>query len=359
MKRPRVCHVSPLFRTKGGITTVVSGYLARPDFPVDSVYIESHRDGSAPQKLLWALRAFGKAAALRLSGRVDILQVHVGDFPSIYRKMLVTMPFLAKPRCSTVLHMHGAAFLDQYAHQPAWRQRAVKAYLRRFDIVIALSERWKTDLERAFGLHSVTVLPNAVPVPEHCPERDFRAPLRLIFLGMIGQRKGVFDLLEAMSRLKERGIAATLTIGGNGDIERLQAEIAARDLGETVRFVGWVSGEDRAQTFTQAHALVLPSYAEGAPMSVIEGMAAGLPILSTTVGAIPEMVEHGKSGFLVEPGDAETLATAISTLAGDPALCARMAQRSHELARQRFSLEAHLESLLALYRSLPAPARGA
>ena len=352
-----VCHISPLRRTRGGVSTAVMNYVGTATWPVTTLHIESHRDGTVAQKFWHMMRAFARALMLSLSSRrIDVVHAHVGDFPSIYRKMLVTAPFFALKRGRRILHMHGAAFLSEYDRQPRFARWLVRRFLSRFDLVIALSDRWRADLLSRFALEHVLVLPNAVSVPPELTPRDLSGPRTFVFLGLIGARKGVFDLMDAARDLAAGDTAFTLRIGGNGDSTKLQAAIEAYGLAQTVTCLGWVEGAARDDIMRSSQVLVLPSYAEGAPMAVIEAMASGMPIIATRVGAIPELVDHGHSGLLIEPGYIAALTAAMATLAGDDALWTRMASASHAIARDRLSLPAHKAALLASYRSLLADA---
>ncbi|MET3473686.1 glycosyltransferase involved in cell wall biosynthesis [Novosphingobium sp. 1529] len=293
-----------------------------------------------------------KTLTLRLTRQIDIIQIHIGDFPSIYRKMLVALPLMIMPRSKTILHVHGAAFLNEYAQQPKWAQALVRRFIQRFDLVIALSEKWRSDLQTLFQIKSILVLPNAVNVPEQPPERDLSTERKFLFLGHIGSRKGVFDLLNATQKMESDNTPFSLKIGGNGEILKLNAAIDQAALGNKVSYCGWVTGRVRDEVMNQSHVLVLPSYAEGAPMSILEGMAMGMPVISTRVGAIPEMVQHGKNGFLIEPGDIDGLIKAMTILSQDEKLCRAMAINSHTIAKEYFSLTAHEAMLHNAYNNL-------
>ena len=356
-KQITVCHISPLHNTRGGVTSAVMNYVEANDWPVAGCFIESHCDGTTLQKFFHMVRAFGRALVLCRSRQIDVMHAHVGDFPSIYRKMLVTWPFFAFCRCQRILHMHGAAFLNEYERQPAIGRWLVRRFLGKFDLVIALSEQWRSDLQARFVVSQFLVLPNAVEVPAETPPRDMSAPRAFLFLGLIGARKGVFDLLQAVRDLAAKNLEAqdaafTLRIGGNGDTGALHAAIDTYNLAGIVTCLGWIEGAVRDTIMRTSHVLVLPSYAEGAPMAVIEAMSSGMPIIATRVGAIPELVEDGKSGLLIEPGDVAALTAMMDRLARDDALWRQMSTRSHAIAQDRFSLALHKTSLLAAYRSL-------
>jgi glycosyltransferase involved in cell wall biosynthesis len=350
----RIAHFSPLDGTRGGISTVVSNYrgseLARE---FEMTFVQTHADGSRAKKLAVAGRALLQAVGLAVRRPPDMIHVHVGDFPSLYRKAAVIVPLLMR-RTKSILHFHGANFLAEYAELPPGRRRFVQWFLRQFDVVLCLSESWRRDLSTEFGLSEAVVLPNAVSIPglQAQGRASPDVPLELLFMGLIGERKGVFDLLDAMETACRRGVEIRLAIGGNGDVERLKARLSASPaLAARVRYLGWIEGEERERAFLSAHAYVLPSRAEGMPMSVLEAMSYGLPIVSCPVGGIPELVDD-RSAILVQPGDKERLADAICQLATDETSRQARAQAAADRVRTHFDLHGHNARLASVYRAL-------
>ena len=153
---------------------------------------------------------------------------------------------------------------------------------------------------------------------------DLSAP-HLVFVGRLAGVKGVPVLLDALSQIKADMPDLRVTLIGDGP-ERADLEIRAQDLGlgAVVTFAGYKSQDEVAETLASADALVLPSFAEGVPVTLMEAMASGLPVLATRVGGISELVEDGISGYLVPPGNVEALAARLRDLLGDPELRTRM-----------------------------------
>src|SRR5690606_1276464 len=178
-----------------------------------------------------------------------------------------------------------------------------------------------------------------------------RDPNGLLFLGRFGPRKGIFDLLEAMTIVRRRFPDVTLRCGGDGDIEGVKRRVAELGLRDCVEVLGWVSGADKRRELLRASLYVLPSYAEGLPMGILEAMAAGLPTVSTTIGGIPDAVDEGVEGFLIRPGDVDALAERIVRLLQDPALRAQMALAARETAVARFDANLVISQLEDLYRN--------
>ncbi|MFG1225409.1 glycosyltransferase family 4 protein [Xanthobacter wiegelii] len=351
-----VVHLAPYLNTRGGIASYVQNYMASQLARQRRMaVIETHTDGSKLDKAKTAVLAFAQSVGYAFGNKPDIVHVHVGDFPSLYRKAVVFFPFtLVKTK--KLLHFHGAAFLNQYETKGPAQKWLIKRIMRSFDKVICLSHNWREDLQRNFTPLDAVVVQNAVPLPEETVgARAPGAPLQVLFLGLIGPRKGLFDLLDAIDLLIAQGMEVRIEMGGNGEIERLLARLdASPELKKRARFLGWVTPEQRREACLKAHVFALPSYAEGMPMAIMEAMAFGLPIISTPVGGIPELVEDGVNGRLVSPGNPQGLAEALRQLNDDEALSAEMGRRSRAVIEKNFDFSAHLSRIGVVYESLGA-----
>jgi glycosyltransferase involved in cell wall biosynthesis len=173
-------------------------------------------------------------------------------------------------------------------------------------------------------------------------------------VGWIGRMTGIKrtnDVLLAFKLLRERGIDARLCLVGDGP-DRDEVERRAHELGvmrETL-FLGYQ--EQVASLFAAFDVFILPSANEGTPVTAIEALAAGKPVVATRVGGIPDVVRDGEDGFLVEPGDVEALAERLAQLATDPELRERMGEAARSRVRERYSVERLVDDVDLLYRSL-------
>ena len=191
----------------------------------------------------------------------------------------------------------------------------------------------------------------------HCgvvPERYGHAPpaeqtmLRLVFVGRLTPIKGLRILLEAFARSLERRPDLHLTLIGDGE-DRAHLEALAAPLGATVVFAGYRSQGEIAMLLSEADAFVLPSFSEGLPVVLMEAMAAGKPVIATRVGGVSELVEDGISGFLVPPGDVESLAQSICQIADDPDLRKRMGEAGRAMVRREFDVRHEAARIAALF----------
>ena len=177
------------------------------------------------------------------------------------------------------------------------------------------------------------------------------------WIGRMTTVKRTDDVLVAFKRLRDRGVDACLCMVGDGP-DRAQLERRAHDLGivRDTLFLGYQ--EDVAPFYAAFDALVLPSSNEGTPVSAIEALAAGRPVVATRVGGVPDVVEEGEDGFLVEPGDTDELADRLAQLARDPALRKRMGEAGRQRVLPRYAVERLVDDVDRLYRSLLSGASG-
>lgn len=183
--------------------------------------------------------------------------------------------------------------------------------------------------------------PPAIP-----PRRDDE--IRLLFVGRLAPVKGLRVLLKALAALRVDLPQVHLVLVGDGP-DRTNLEAAAADLGDAVSFTGYLSQDQVAQAMQAADIFVLPSFAEGVPVVLMEAFASGTPVIATQVAGVGELVEDGVSGFLVPPGDMDTLADRIRTLAADPDLRTRMGQHGAQVVKRDFDITQEAARLATLF----------
>jgi len=191
----------------------------------------------------------------------------------------------------------------------------------------------------------------------HCgvlPElyaRDTAKPhhgTRLIFVGRITAIKGLRVLLAAFTRAHATRPGLHLTLVGDGD-DRTHLERLAAPLGDAVQFAGYLSQEAVAEALCAADAMVLPSFAEGLPVVLMEALASARPVIATQVAGVSELVEDGVNGFVVSPGDEEALADRIGRLADDPDLRVRMGLAGRDKVHAEFDARQEAARIGALF----------
>jgi glycosyltransferase involved in cell wall biosynthesis len=180
--------------------------------------------------------------------------------------------------------------------------------------------------------------------------------LRLICVGRLSEAKGQLLLVEAAARLRAKGIKLDLVLAGDGPLRaQLESAIGRHGLGDAVRITGWISSDSVRDEILAARALVLPSFAEGLPVVIMEAMALRRPVLSTYVAGIPELVRDGENGWLFPSGSIDELATAMEDcLSRSAAEMRRLGDAAHDRAVARHSIDMEAGKLAGLFR-MPAP----
>jgi colanic acid/amylovoran biosynthesis glycosyltransferase len=189
----------------------------------------------------------------------------------------------------------------------------------------------------------------ATPVPDRP---------RLVNVGRLAEQKGQLLLVEAAARLREKGLDFELVLVGDGPLrDELERMIDRNDLDGYVRITGFQSSEVVREEVEAARALVLPSFAEGLPMVLMEAMALGRPVISTWIAGIPELVEPGRSGWLVPPGSIEPLVEAMAeALTADRETLERMGRAGAARVAELHDLDAEVRKLAALFADPDAAA---
>lgn len=290
-----------------------------------------------------------RLAILRLLNRPDLLHINLSSDGSTRRKVLVgkTAHALGIPY---VVHLHGSRFRTFFDNASPSLQADARQLLARARRVIVLGRVWRDFIaDRVPDARDRTViLPNATAaITPSAPRPDADGPV-LLFLGRVGPRKGVPELVEALHRIA--GIEGwRAVIAGDGDVAQTRERIAALGLSARVAVPGWVGPEEARALLASSDILVLPSFDENLPMSVIEGMSAGLAVVATPVGAVEDILRDGHTGLLVPPGDPGALAEALRKLVQDPQLRRKLGQAAQDYHRRHLDMAPYMARLTAIW----------
>jgi glycosyltransferase involved in cell wall biosynthesis len=363
--RPRVLIVITLAEV-GGAQSYVASLLPglRDEF---DVVVAAHGEGplreaaAAVGVRFVALRHVRRPLSLRddARGLVELVRVIRRERPDVVHANSSKAGVLARLGAAAcrvpvrVFTVHGWAFR---AHDgPAalaylWADRLLSP-LTGMTICVADSDLDAGVRARTCRRSRATVIRNGVALDVPRCHADGGDPAWIVTVPRLRRPKDVMTLVRAVALL-EPGTVRALVVGEGPQRAELAAEI--RRLGVT-RAVG-LAGErdDVAGLLAQADLFVLPSRSEGLPVSVLEAMAAGVPVVASAVGGVPELVEDGATGLLVPPGDPRALAAAIAKLAGDPALRRRLGAAGRRRVEARFDAASCRTAHVELYRALLA-----
>lgn len=276
---------------------------------------------------------------------IEIVHVHGASDASFWRKRIFIN--LAKMfGKKVVFHCHGAEF----QRFTSLHLKAVQKTITKCDCIIALSESWKVWFEMTTHHKNVIVIKNVIAPPR--VKKVEHDNFVLLFLGRLGERKGIYDLLDVLIKHKtEFAGKLRFMFGGDGDVDQVTDLIKQNNVENIAEFQGWVNDDKKERLLNMADAYILPSYNEGLPISVLEAMSYSLPIISTNVGGIPEILKNGENGFIMSPGDKDAMYRAILELMNNEKLRTDMGKSSYSKVQEHMPsfVERQLDDL---YRSL-------
>jgi glycosyltransferase involved in cell wall biosynthesis len=312
-----ILHVGPNYiRHKGGMGAVIATYEKNvSDFEFVASYEGNYNSIlNVPFFILSFCKILSK---LITNPNIKIIHTHGASFGSFYRKYIIFLvgKYLFGKRF--VYHLHAAEFHTFYSETNSVAKKLIQHLISESDYIIVLSKSWENFINDNFKPKKVVVLHNPVEIPARTiTESSIDKPsISFLFLGRIGDRKGLFDLLDVISKNHDHyKNNLSLTIGGDGDVGKLKEYLDNHSLNGICKYVGWVDGKLKHELLNQCDVLILPSYNEGLPIAILEAMSYGKTIISTNVGGIPEVVKNNINGYLITPGDKSAIETAISNL---------------------------------------------
>jgi colanic acid/amylovoran biosynthesis glycosyltransferase len=300
-------------------------------------------DKPLPFHIIYLLEACWVARHFRHQ-QLDHVHAHFGTNPAEVASLLSALT--AKP-CSFTLHGPDEYDRPQALHlgdkvAASTFVATVSSFGRSQLLRWTAHEDWHKVKVVHCGLDATFLADAITPVPD--------VP-RLVCVGRLSGQKGQLLLIEAAARLQREGLAFELVLAGDGEMRpQIEQYIAKEGLGQHVRITGWISGAQVKQELLAARALVLPSFAEGLPVVIMEAMALGRPVISTYIAGIPELVLDGQCGWLTPAGDVAALATAMrSCLACDTATLQAMGQQARERAAARHDIRTEAAKLAGLF----------
>lgn len=369
-RRPRVLVVGPVHGATGGVAMFTETLLAsRLGDSFEFLHLDTTRTAAgagraatfAAVNILYFIRQLARLAWLIATRRPRIVHQPVTSGISFWKEAaFMTLARLGGAR--VVGHLHGARFREFHDGGGAWRRRAIRCALRRTNVLIVLSEGWQTYLhDRVDAALATVVVANPIDrafaaAAGSWPRDGSRAPCTVLFAGRLALVKGILSAFAAVPRVQAACPGTRFVFAGAIVSESERAPIeqarAALPTDGTIRFPGMVSGEGKLELFAAADILLLPSSHENLPIVVLEALAAGLPLVVTPVGALPEFLAEGVNALFVPAGDAAKIADRLIALIRDGALRSRMGAANRALYCARFESQRILDRIAEVYRDL-------
>lgn len=339
---------------KGGITSVIN-QIRDFDWEKENIkmnFIPTYISANALFMILFFCRAVLLILFRLTFFRPDVVYIHMSYKGSFKRKYFIHR--LCKMfSVKDIVHLHGSEFEKWYNSSDAAQQNKIRKLLYECDKVIALGDEWQKKVLNIEPSTKTEVVKNTIKIPD-IKVKWQNEKCCVLFLGVLIKRKGISDLLDAISLLKNSGKIGNLhfIIAGSGEeeiyLKRKTNELGIEDL---VEFTGWIDGDAKKKLFEQSQIMVLPSYNEGLPISVLEAISYGMPVIATDVGDIKSAVHDNENGFTVSPGDIKNLSEALCKIDNE-ATYKKMSERSREIAMNDFADTKYFSQLAAIFNRL-------
>jgi len=309
------------------------------------------------KSFVWTLSHLLAFPFALLKNRPEIVHINTASYWPFWENglyVMISKIFLRK----TILHIHACDFEDSYKQS----NYALKFLMRRIlnlpDEIIILSSFGKRFLAKFVPEHKVFVLANFVDlstfeIPRENKFSDDR--VTVLFLGGGGtnaKRKGLYDVINAASMVTKQCTNVLFLLVACSGIEGLSTLCEKKGVSAYTKATGYLPECEKIKVYLRSDIFVLPSYAEGLPIAMLEAMAAGLPVIASTVGAIPDVIQDAKNGFLIEAGDYEALAKKILLLIRDVKMRQEMAKNNIDEIREHYSKNMVLLKLQEEYNKL-------
>lgn len=281
--------------------------------------------------------------------RPQIVHIHTASYTSFWDK--VGYILLAK-MCfrKIIVHIHGGFFEKFYVNSNPAARFVIRKTLGFCQQVCVLSDIWFDFFKKIIPEEKITIVPNGINVAPFATSINSKsARPSFLFVGRVGGPKGVYDLLRA-AKLIPKKMNCELWFMGNGELDNVK-QISA-DLGLSVKILGPKFGQEKYDIFNRAWCFVLPSHAEGLPITILEAFAAGLPVIATQVGSIPQVVIEGQNGFLFEKQNVNDLAQLMMKIIEDDNGRNLMGRINRDQALEKYDINKSATRISGIYDDL-------
>jgi glycosyltransferase involved in cell wall biosynthesis len=344
----RILHVAPLPPPVSGIGVSFQHFVASAPLAQQRNWIISSSGTAAtsarakrptPRRILRHARLTAQVVRVARQQRVDVVHLHGSshDLSFLANGLSVAAAGLAGAR--TVWHLHEDLSVVQFPGRSALTRATFAGLMAAPDILALLTEK-DTAIARQFVADRklAAIPPTCSPEMLVLPVRRDHTPVRVLFVGWLSEAKGIYDLLRTAAMVRDAGSGPIPefwlagTARSEDQARSVRACIEELRLQSVVKLCGVVAGAEKRRVFSESHVLFMPTHLDAFPVTVLEAMAAGLPVVATNVGGLPLMLENGRGAYLSLVGDVASMAEHVQELAANPARRVAMGEAN----RQRF-----------------------
>ena len=377
LKKRKILQVGPLPPTVGGITVVMNTILSsslndkyrvipfttsRPTIEIikniNDYNIVFHMGlSNLVKSLLITINHIFFFPLILIMKKPDIVHIHTSDYWMFWESLIyVSISKIFKKKI--ILHVHAHSFNVFYEAGGDVQKKIIDITLLKSDRVIVLSKLQKEFFKSFIPYEKLMVVSNVVDLEmiDGYMKKDINKgdEIKILFIGGTeAKRKGIYDVVKAIPIVVDKFKGKIMFVFlGRCEVEKLQNMCKKNNVFEFVKFLGFVEEQEKYEVLRSSHIFVLPSYAEGLPIAILEAMYVGLPIISTRVGSIPEVIKDDYNGYLISPGDYYSLAERIVDLSSDEMLRERLGDINRDTILKDFNIASFVEELDNIYNSL-------
>ena len=347
--------IGPLSPPVGGMATVVENLLQSLELSCDVRVINNQKttpvDRSIFQAIYAQLKLLWRLFYSSVFWRPHIVHIHTCSYFTFWRSAIDVLLARICFR-KVIVHIHGAEFHKFLLSLQTYKAFAMRFTLNRCTKVVVLGEQWKKVIAPWCHSGKTLVVPNGVPVSEVNIDRNLLTP-EIIYLANYEKRKGQKDLITVLKKLEDLGPINLSLLGADYGMQQELIKLA-----DSLQLTGYVDipgpkrGVDKQHYLDKATLFCMPSYDEGLPMSMLEAMAEGLPLVVTDVGSISEAVKHGRDGLLYQAGNLDALERCLRQVLTDKKFAEKIARNGRKRLEQEFSIAHSAAILLAAYKKI-------
>jgi len=342
--------VGPAPHHKGGIATLIRNMLKYKNESFQFTMHVARPEGNILVKsfLVPIYTLYFVCRALII--KYDIVHIHTSENWGFYRHIpiIIVSKLLG---IKVIIHSNACEFDSFFERQNKIQKRIIKTTLNNADLIIAVSPEWAKVFREISNTKVITIY-NFIDIPDrNYYDMDSNY---ITTTGQIGIRKGYYDIIKVVPSIIKDNSRIRFKFCGNGEGDKICEEINKLAISDRVEVSGWLHNSEIIELLKETMVFVLPSYNEGMPLAILEAMSYGVPIISTNVGGIPTLVEHGANGLIISPGDIKHLEDSLRLLINDPGLRQRMSNNNYDKIKSKYSIESNMKNIYNIYFKLIA-----
>lgn len=354
--KKRILVVGSSLMDKGGIVSVmknIENSCLKESY--EFIHIETYITTTTFKKINLFFQAILNFIFKCLKGEgFKVIHIHMSYRGSFYRKaIIILIAHLFNKKI--ILHIHGSCFKEFYSSLNSLNKNFCKIILNSVDSVIVLSNSWKDYFSLITeDITKIRVIRNCVSLPKYSPSKKMNKEITFLFLGRMQERKGVYNFLKALIEIidKNKDINIKVHLAGDGEVEVVKKIIVENSLEHIVNVHGWIDGTEKQKLLETSDILILPSYNEGLPVALLEGMSYGIPVISTNVGGIPELIKNQYNGLLIPPGNVQEIKKSIEFYLANPNLISEHGKNARETIMKHYEINREMIKLDKIYKEL-------